>query len=69
MAIYLIHVFYNGDKKYRIEAPDSDTAETRAVDQLYADMPDKGIDVVETYSELDDNQYTDADELRDREEP
>jgi hypothetical protein len=67
MAIYIVHVFFNGDKKYRIEAKDKETAEERAVDRLYDEIP-KHIDVVETYSELDDNQYTDQEELYDREE-
>jgi len=65
MPIYNVRLWWNNSKTYEIEAKDDESAEEKAVaDCMDEDCPDEITDAVVT---LSDNQYTDQQELLDRE--
>lgn len=68
MKIYTVHLWFNGDQKFNVEARDTDHAEEVAIDMLYEELGSIPVEVtdVEAVFRIDD-QYTDQQELEDRE--
>ena len=66
MPIYNVKLWFNNKKTYEIEAKDEETATEKAMEQCVdEDCPDE---ITDTEVELSGNQYTDQQELYDREE-
>jgi len=66
MPIYKVKLFYSGDKTFEIEAKDEETAIEKANEELLeADISPDQVDDSEVW--LSDCQYSDQQELKDRE--
>ena len=65
MAIFSVIVYHSSKVKYEIEAKDSDQAGEKAEEQCQEEHSPDNIDDIDV--ELSDNQYTDQQELLDRE--
>lgn len=68
--IYNVRLYFQGDMGYEIEAKDPEEAEERAIERLQEDMPTARVDyeVNDATVMKADDQYTDQQELFDREE-
>jgi len=69
MKVYNVRLYFNGDIGYEIEAKDDEEAEDLAIDRMHQDMPTSRVDyeVNDAVVTLSDDQYTDQQELEDRE--
>ena len=69
MKVFNVRLYFHGDIGYEIEARDDEEAEDLAIDRLSQDMPTSRVDyeVNDAVVTLADCQYTDQQELEDRE--
>ena len=65
MPVFTVDVWYNNHKQYEIEARDGETAGERAMERCQDEYTPDEITDIETH--LADCQYTDQQELEDRE--
>ena len=66
--VYKVVLEFKGHTAFEIEAKDEESAEYKAVDRLHEEMSVDFVETVDAVVTLSDCQYTDQQELRDREE-
>ena len=65
--VWRVELEFRGYVTYHVEAPDDERAEEEAMELLHEESPFTFIETYDAVVMLDDDQYTDAQELEDRE--